>query len=402
MNNSQKYFLELISSQINETDVMVSENIIDWCEIYNLAKIHSLESIVFSAINKLQNKMDIPLEIYNKLKKKLLFQMKYNMVFDQNADKLIDVFNEEKIKHIVIKGYILKKYYPSREYRSMSDIDIFIDLSDREKVYKIMKYLGYENERQCDDVWTYKKKFSYIEVHTTLVEQEIKQDIDFKKYFSNPWEYTVSLKGDYSYTLNKNYHLIYLLVHIAKHFYGCGCGVRMIMDIAVYINKFGKELDWDYIWAEMDKLDLRLLTQNILILCNKWFDTNLDFEYEIEEDFYNKLSETILTGGTFGFYNSNFRIAQIRNDIAKTNKKSNSVKTKVLKQMLFPSYEELIKSKQYLFLRDKKYLIGFVWIYRGFYQLKSRGFGSLGYLGSVLNSENKIKEQNETMNKLGL
>ena len=141
MNNSQKYFLELISSQINETDVMVSENIIDWCEIYNLAKIHSLESIVFSAINKLQNKMDIPLEIYNKLKKKLLFQMKYNMVFDQNADKLIDVFNEEKIKHIVIKGYILKKYYPSREYRSMSDIDIFIDLSDREKVYKIMKYL---------------------------------------------------------------------------------------------------------------------------------------------------------------------------------------------------------------------------------------------------------------------
>ena len=123
---------------------------------------------------------------------------------------------------------------------------------------------------------------------------------------------------------------------------------------------------------------------------------------EIEEEFYNKLSETILTGGTFGFYNSNFRIAQIRNDIAKTNKKSNSVKTKVLKQMLFPSYEELIKSKQYLFLRDKKYLIGFVWIYRGFYQLKSRGFGSLGYLGSVLNSENKIKEQNETMNKLGL
>ena len=115
--------------------------------------------------------MDIPLEIYNKLKKKLLFQMKYNMVFDQNADKLIDVFNEEKIKHIVIKGYILKKYYPSREYRSMSDIDIFIDLSDREKVYKIMKYLGYENERQCDDVWTYKKKFSYIEVHTNLVQQ---------------------------------------------------------------------------------------------------------------------------------------------------------------------------------------------------------------------------------------
>ena len=56
---------------------------------------------------------------------------------------------------ICIGFLINKKYYPSREYRSMSDIDIFIDLSDREKVYKIMKYLGYENERQCDDVWQY-------------------------------------------------------------------------------------------------------------------------------------------------------------------------------------------------------------------------------------------------------
>ena len=122
----------------------------------------------------------------------------------------------------------------------------------------------------------------------------------------------------------------------------------------------------------------------------------------LEDEFYDKLSETILNGGTFGFYNSNFRIAQIRNDIAKTNKKGNTIKTKVLKQMLFPSYEELIKSKQYSFLRDKRYLIGFAWIYRGFYQLKSRGIGSIGYVGSVLNSEKKVKEQNETMNKLGL
>ena len=402
MDENKKYFIYLLSCQINQKKILIDNKQIDWNEIYKLAKIHDLIVIIFSAINTLPIGYRPNAEIYNKFKKSAFLYIQYNAIITKMNEELINEFIKQELVYVPIKGYILKNYYPYPDFRSMSDIDILIKDNDREKSHKIMMELGYENFIKDKYVWNYRKKKSQIEIHTQLIEEEIKQDIDFKKYFSNPWQNIKPFKGDYCYILDKEYHLIYLLVHIAKHFYSCGCGVRMIMDIAVYINKFGKELDWDYIWGEMDKLDLRLLTQNILILCNKWFDTNLDFEYEIEEEFYNKLSETILTGGTFGFYNSNFRIAQIRNDIGKNNEGSNTVKAKVLKQMLFPSYEELIKSKQYSFLRDKKYLIGFAWIYRGFYQLKSRGIGSIGYLGSVLNSENKIKEQNETMNKLGL
>lgn len=402
MDKNKEYFLYLLSCQINKKEILIYDEEINWKEIYKLAKIHNLIVIIFSAINKIPNQYKPSSDIYSKFKKDVLLCVQHNVISSKLNEEVINTFIKEKLEHIPIKGYILKAFYPSIEYRSMSDIDILIKKEDRERSHKILQRLGYENFIKDSYVWNYKKNKSHIEMHTELIEEEIKQDIDFKKYFSNPWEYTVPLKGDYSYTLNKDYHFIYLLVHIAKHFYGCGCGVRMIMDIAVYINQFKEELDWNYIWQELEKLDLKLLGQNILVICNKWFDTKLDFEYEIEEEFYNKLSESILTGGTFGFYNSNFRIAEIRNNVSKNNENNKKVKLKILKQMLFPSYEELIKLNQYSFLNGKKYLIGFAWIYRGFYQLKSRGTSSIGYLGSVLNSENKVKEQSETMNKLGL
>ncbi|WP_455543291.1 nucleotidyltransferase domain-containing protein [Intestinibacter sp.] len=398
MNENQEYFLYLLSCKINNRKVEIYKEDVDWQEICNLANMHNLITIVFSAVNDLPSEFRPPLEIYNKLKKYVLLYAQKSARVDKLLQELIDTFEHKGLNHIIIKGYILKNYYPSPEYRSMTDVDILIKPQDRQKAHQIMMESGYENFIQEKTVWNYKKNKSHIEMHTQLIEKEIKQDIDYKKYFSNPWEHTQSLGREHSYTLNREYHLIYLLVHIAKHFYSCGCGVRMIMDIAVYLNKFD-DLDWDYIWAELDKLDLRLLGQNILILCNKWFDTKLNFEYTIDQKFYDKLSETILLGGTFGFYNSNFRIAQIRNE-SKHN--DSSKKARVLKQMIFPSYDEIIKLDQYKFLRGRKYLLGFAWIYRGFYQLKSRGIGSLGYVNSVLNSDKKIDEQREIMNKLGL
>ena len=67
MNKEQKYFLDLISSEINGTEVDVYDGEIDWNEIYKLAKIHSLIAVTFSAINKLPKESNIPLEIYNKM-----------------------------------------------------------------------------------------------------------------------------------------------------------------------------------------------------------------------------------------------------------------------------------------------------------------------------------------------
>ena len=47
---------------------------------------------------------------------------------------------------------------------------------------------------------------------------------DYQAYFRNFWEHAVQL-NQHSYTMDPEYHLLYLLMHIAKHVYGSGAGL---------------------------------------------------------------------------------------------------------------------------------------------------------------------------------
>lgn len=400
LNYNYKFFIELISSFVNDDPARPIQNV-DWEEIIRLAKINNLLGILFTSINKMDKSNQPQNEIYDKLKRKFLLQIRNSNQIDLYVNKVIKAFEEEKIDHIFLKGYEIKNCYPIPELRSMSDVDIVIKRKDREKSDRVLKKLGYEGNFTNCEVWDYRKKISYLEIHTSMVSDEIKQGIDYGKYFSNPWEYSV-LKERNTYKLNDEYHLIFLLVHMAKHFSECGCGIRMFLDISFYLKKYTHNLDWEYIWNELKKIQLTEFTKVVFTLCNKWFNSKIPIaSLEIDEEFYEKITENVLLGGIFGFELSNYKLGMVRHDLNKSNSYIKS-SLKICKNLIFPPYEELIKQKQYSKIKGKKYLIVFAWIYRIFYLSINRGRKSMGYLFSVLSSQEKIKEQNETMNKLGL
>ena len=94
MNCSQEYFLNLLSSQINNMEVPVYREEIDWNEIYKLADIHNLIVITFSAVNKLQGEFKPPSEIYSKMKNKFLLYIQHSTVIENYAEKLINNFKK--------------------------------------------------------------------------------------------------------------------------------------------------------------------------------------------------------------------------------------------------------------------------------------------------------------------
>ena len=97
MNNEQKYFLDLISSEINGTKVEIYNVEIDWNEIYRLAKIHSLIAITFSAINKLPKECNIPLEIYEKGKEVNL----EDLIQDNKPNPELGIVQEEDLNLLI-------------------------------------------------------------------------------------------------------------------------------------------------------------------------------------------------------------------------------------------------------------------------------------------------------------
>lgn len=334
-------------------------------EITKFGNIHNLTPVLGYALNRhiKENLND------NMAAKKLsdlflqtfMFQHKRIILFE----KLLDKLNAEKVKTVLIKGCVVKKYYPDPEIRTFGDIDFLVQEKDIKKTDKIMLELGYSKYVEEGAVWGYKKGAENYEIHTALLPNEEVLNAKTKEFVSSAFSYVVPTDREYVFELEPSYHFIFLLLHTAKHMINSGAGVRMYLDLAMMI-KNEPQLDFSYITETCENLGMLKFLNCALFICRKWFEIFPDIESvspDIESvspdvDTLNLMEEYIISAGIFGFYNRNPAVSRIRNTDKGVSKFA------ALKNYVFPSYEEMKSS--YRFLNGRPYLLPLVWVIRLF------------------------------------
>jgi hypothetical protein len=348
---TKTYFLQLLSAYINNELPPIPNDTVNWAELLKLSKIHSVQAMIFMAIDKLTEKPPI----YAELKKDFIISVNVSTMQEIWMEKLIDALHKNNIDHTLMKGYVLRNYYPNKEARTFGDIDFLINNEDREKSHTVIQSVGfeYDNDAYSRDVWTYHKGIVNLEVHTDIIYEDLFNDIDFRAYFREKIKNKQLISGN-TYELKREDHFIYILVHLAKHFYNAGIGIRMCMDVAVFINKYGKQLDFNYINNEMTALKLDEFLNTIYFICSKYFNTEINCIPIRQENEY-LIMEYILNHGVFGFNDKDM-------ESVKYHKKEQTT-SKIFLSTFFPSYE--IMQKQYDWFTNKpKYLLPYAWIRR--------------------------------------
>ena len=66
-------------------------------------------------------------------------------------------------------------------------------------------------------------------------------------------------------------HFIFLLFHLAKHLNSSGAGIRMVLDLAVFLKKYQDSMDWEFIRKELAGIRLQDFAEHILSLCGALF-----------------------------------------------------------------------------------------------------------------------------------
>jgi hypothetical protein len=407
MNKDNNCFIGLLSSFINGQEPKMQEKP-NWEQVYKLAKIHDASRILYLMINKLQEEYKPSQEILNRIKKEVFSTALVSEVQKKRAEVIINVLNEAQIPHIFVKGFVVKNYYPIKEMRTMGDIDILIKPQDREKAHNLFLDLGYIPGYILGEVWDYTKGPVHIEVHTKLVYHNLTNGIDYVQYFSDVWEHVIQGSRPYTFELKMEYHYLYLMEHIAKHFDGRGCGIRMIMDIAVLHNYFKGSLDWRYINTELEKLNLGLFSKNIFLLCSKWFGISFDFPLSnMDDELYNNLCQYILSGGTYGFNERNQLAYKIRNeysDIYMGDKKliKMIIGLRYAVKRFFPDYKSMTDLDYCSFVRNRPLLLPIAWIYRFLYCALFRSRKSLNTLKDIVGVGKENEKQSKLMSRSGL
>ena len=279
------------------------------------------------------------------------------------ANELIAEFEKRGIKLCVMKGFIVREFYPVPELRTFGDIDFLIEKGNEADVISVMNELGYNREAGEEHVMSFKKDLEYYEFHTSLAEDDA-FDENVQKLIDGAWDY-VKPYGGYKniYEFEDEYHLFYLIFHIAKHFRVSGAGVRMFCDIAGFVKE-KTFLDYERLSGYLKSCDMLLFAKNVFAICEKWFGVKnpIDAVYSVSDELYNEIAEYVLNGGTFGFCGSSLEASEIRREMDKND--SGNAEKRTLFRFFFPTYEKM--KKRYPFIEGKKFLLPIAYIMRFF------------------------------------
>lgn len=250
---------------------MVSElpDDLDWAKIERLANEQAVQTLLGYAL-----RLSAGLRCPDDLRKRLVSQMRQaafsNRAWKESILRLIGKMNGAGIPVLLIKGYAVADCYAAPDCRMSGDTDVLIDPKDERRACAFMKSQGFSVEHRWvnghHDVCNH-PQLGCVELHVMLYD-EIVEDVwfdrmDGREFVSEPAIEVATQDGSYR-TLGYTDHMIFLMLHLIKHFIMTGMSLRMMLDIALFFCRYADKIDSVRFWNTMQDLKYETIAQNIL------------------------------------------------------------------------------------------------------------------------------------------
>lgn len=288
--NMQQYLANLVVSQLKGTKPLNKPDNISIGDIIDISKRNHINYLLLGALVRTDN---LPEEALDNIRNMLQGSVLKTLAQVTELNKMVERFEKAGIKNQPMKGSCMKFMYPSPEMREMSDIDILVDADMMDSARDVMINLGYKLQQAVKhhDIYT-KSPFMCVEIHRAMYDKTVdKAQHDYFKSF----EKAVLRDGKkYTYDFNKEDFYVYMIAHMAKHFYAMGCGIRNLVDVYIYLEKYGKELDRSYLSKELKKCGIYDFAVNVEELAYIWLGGKKG------DQFYDDLFQYMADCGIYG------------------------------------------------------------------------------------------------------
>lgn len=347
-----------------------------------LAQEHSVLELVLLALRKCRNE-DGSCVLNREQLVALRQAISVNAVKKQSILVLIKEMEAAGIPVLLVKGYAVGEYYGAPESRLSTDTDLLIRPEDEKNACAFLEAKGFTVTRRWSNghhATAHHAFYGFVEVHVRLYDELI-EDVWFGRDMSSGFileePMTVYCCDGAYRTLGVTDHLLFLALHMVKHFILSGISIRMILDIVLYISKNRENIDFDRFWSTMKELKY-----DQLIHCILWASVNYcGFEQEsfpgLDVAFADspKVDQVLDDLESGGFLGARTRIESKagwmeynRQIIMKDRGKRGYTrymlwcKIKSYLRTLFPTRQHL--AEQYPYVLEKYWLIPYAWLHR--------------------------------------
>lgn len=347
-----EYLGELVLSQFEKRKPAPIPEEISLDMLEDIAKRGHMTYLLLGALLKLE----LPEETVIKYRSMVKQSMLQTLMQVCEAKHLQQKFEQAGIRNQVLKGTILKQLYPSPEMREMSDVDFMLYEESFEKAEEILTEEGYTKIQEVKHHAVFSKKpYLILEAHWSLYDKNV--DKGQYLYYKDNFRAVPVPGTQYTYDFSKEDFYVYMIAHMAKHFYENGCGIRNVADIYVYLKTQGSLLDRAYIDGELKKLGLASFEEHMSKLAQIWLGN------EESTEFYNQLFDYMVDCGIYG-KGENGVWGQFVKDQAE---RGSSLKT----WYYFPGIDYM--KEHYPWLEKNSWLLPVAWVIRGVNGIFNKG-----------------------------
>lgn len=362
MNREEKLLTEICRAFLYQQDVELDRDV-DFRQLFNLAKHHNLLGACHCVLNKQKYREQLPTGFKNAMEGRFLDYVyiyhQQNRIFEEIKELLC----ENEIRHIFFKGAVIRELYPVAEARAMGDIDVLIEQKSRDTVKELLTKCGFDCTEENGPVYNYRKDGVLVEVHTRIISEF--GDDAFCDAFDN-----AEFHG-FTGVLNDDYHLAYLVAHIAHHFKFYGAGIRHILDLAVILNC--RDINLNAVLKILKDINLETFGKVVITVCHRWFGVGEEYIDNVEST-----CDYLCRCGVFGSMQENKGAVVSRREMED---KGDMSPFMIKLRLAFPPYKKLKNINYIRFIDGRPWLTPYAWIYRFFYNVKNRR----AFLKSALN-----------------
>ena len=361
MNNfsvEQKTVLALLRTSIWGSKETFSEEI-DWAAVETIAKAQAVIPLVYNGAVVAMARL--PEELSAKWKKATVYGVVKNERLLTAQDQLIMCFQSNKISSVILKGSSVSRYYPAPDLRILGDIDVLVAKEDLKKAMAIISELGYVmREAEHDFHYGFFRKDAYLELHynvTTLPDsiagarvEEITQHF-LKEVLQVPLGHHIFN------VLTEVNQALSLLLHMVRHMYESGIGLRQICDWMMFVSNTEADTFQSRVLPVLKYCGLQQYAMAATAICVKYLGLSAQQVpwCIVDDDLADAFLEYVFSGGNMGRAEGN-AFSSLFTDARKMGTKQSSYKA-IIANLNVISAQNFPNASKYNLLRP------FIWVF---------------------------------------
>ena len=381
MNNTQRQFVDILSAGIRGRSAETLYEDVKWDDLMDLAKAHKVEGIIYLALRKSELVNEIGEENLNKLKKTAIMTGIAQARHIKGLEQVFSRFVEEDIPVIVLKGLVVREFYPQPDQRSMSDADILVHKGDVEKVKELLIEIGYkflEDHIASHHIALAHYQYPVVEVHWNLFKRDGFSE-ELANYEKLIWNDAIKVSVGESEVLSLGYEdlSLHLCMHMAAHLASTGFGVRQLCDLVLLVEKQGSEIAWNKFIEKARLYGFEKFSTIMFILCREMFGMEIPKEFDTKKadnkKYINSLINEIFEAGVHGKKDmtNNFGTQVAFNFEDKDNNATLGAIKRYFK-FIFPPIDSM--SEKYNYAKKYKLLAPAAWVHHLFAGIFAEGY----------------------------